>query len=153
MRPDRHEYRSFISYQVEIPDGIKLDLTAFLSLHDNARIQMTRGSPKQALNYLLEAERFVASDTSFEAWLWSWNFARFIRNAASRIAHGIDPSEYPMFEQLSNVPLLNLDIVWCFLETKSLSHLAEGDRRLLVAEQGFIRAYGENMERVRDVRA
>lgn len=57
-----------------------------------------------------------------------------------------------MLDQLSNIPLLNLDIVWCFLEVGSLNHLADGDRRLLVAEQGFVKAYGANMERVRDLK-
>ncbi|XP_018494908.1 NEDD8 ultimate buster 1 [Galendromus occidentalis] len=118
---NRCEITNQFGEKVEIPDKIKLDLTAALSLHDKGRSELRRGKSEQALNYLLEAER---------------------------ISQSIDVSSYPVLERLSNVPLLNLDIVWCFLEAGSMNHSSDCDRRLLLAEEGFRKAYGPNMERV-----
>lgn len=54
-----------------------------------------------------------------------------------------------IIKSIDNVALLNLDIVWCYLQLKSIMQLPDAERRLDVCEDSFKRTYGENFERVK----
>lgn len=49
---------------------------------------------------------------------------------------------------MDNIALLQLDIVWCYLCLRSISHIPDADRRLSQCEITLERSYGKNLERV-----
>lgn len=55
----------------------------------------------------------------------------------------------PIIKSVDNIALLNLDIVWCYLQLKSITQLPDAERRLQLCESSFKRTYGENFERVK----
>lgn len=55
-------------------------------------------------------------------------------------------------QSVDNVALLNLDIVWCYLNLKSIMQLPDAESRLKVCEDNFKRSYGENLSRVQSVK-
>lgn len=57
-----------------------------------------------------------------------------------------------LVETVDNVALLNLDIVWCYLNLKSIMHLPDAENRLRICEENFKRSYGENLSRVQTVK-
>lgn len=57
-----------------------------------------------------------------------------------------------LVQAVDNVALLNLDIVWCYLNLKSLMQLPDADKRLKICEESFKRSYGENLSRVKSVK-
>ena len=57
-----------------------------------------------------------------------------------------------LVESVDNVALMNLDIVWCYLNLKSLMQLPDAEIRLKICEQNFKQSYGENFSRVNSVK-
>lgn len=57
-----------------------------------------------------------------------------------------------LVQTVDNVALLNLDIVWCYLNLKSIMQLPDAENRLRVCEDNFKRSYGENLSRVQTVK-
>lgn len=53
-----------------------------------------------------------------------------------------------LLKSVDNVALLQLDIVWCYLCLRSISHIPDADRRLGLCESTLERTYGKNLERV-----
>uniref|UniRef100_A0A1A9WA10 UBA domain-containing protein n=1 Tax=Glossina brevipalpis TaxID=37001 RepID=A0A1A9WA10_9MUSC len=51
-------------------------------------------------------------------------------------------------EAVDNYALLNLDIVWCYLCLKNVTQLPDAQRRLDICENNFRRSYGENLQRL-----
>ncbi|BFG01733.1 NEDD8 ultimate buster 1 [Drosophila madeirensis] len=51
-------------------------------------------------------------------------------------------------ESVDNFALLNLDIVWCYMCLKNVSHLPDAESRLAICERSFRRSYGESFERL-----
>lgn len=50
---------------------------------------------------------------------------------------------------VDNIPLLQIDIVWCYFMLRDISCLAMAGIRLKEARKGLERCYGSNMERAR----
>jgi hypothetical protein len=57
-----------------------------------------------------------------------------------------------LVQSVDNVALLNLDIVWCYLNLKSIMQLPDAEARLKVCEENFKRSYGENLSRVKTLK-
>lgn len=57
-----------------------------------------------------------------------------------------------LVETVDNIALLNLDIVWCYLNLKSIMQLPDAENRLRICEENFKRSYGENLSRVQTVK-
>lgn len=57
-----------------------------------------------------------------------------------------------LVQSVDNVALLNLDIVWCYLNLKSIMQLPDAEARLKVCEENFKRSYGENLSRVKSLK-
>lgn len=57
-----------------------------------------------------------------------------------------------LVQSVDNVALLNLDIVWCYLNLKSITQLPDAENRLRICEENFKRSYGENLSRVQTVK-
>lgn len=57
-----------------------------------------------------------------------------------------------LVKSVDNVALLNLDIVWCYLNLKSIMQLPDAEARLRICEDNFKRSYGENLSRVQSVK-
>lgn len=57
-----------------------------------------------------------------------------------------------LIQSVDNIALLNLDIVWCYLNLKSIMQLPDAEVRLKVCEDNFKRSYGENLSRVQSVK-
>lgn len=57
-----------------------------------------------------------------------------------------------LVQSVDNVALLNLDIVWCYLNLKSIMQLPDAESRLKICEDNFKRSYGENLTRVESVK-
>ncbi|GLJ36803.1 hypothetical protein SUGI_0742380 [Cryptomeria japonica] len=54
-----------------------------------------------------------------------------------------------VLEMVDNVPLLQIDTVWCYFMLRDISCLSMAGRRLKEARKGLERCYGANMERAR----
>lgn len=57
-----------------------------------------------------------------------------------------------LVQSVDNVALLNLDIVWCYLNLRSIMQLPDAETRLKICEDNFKRSYGENLSRVESVK-
>lgn len=57
-----------------------------------------------------------------------------------------------LVKTVDNVALMNLDIVWCYLNLKSIMQLPDAENRLKVCEDNFAVSYGKNLERVSSVK-
>ncbi|XP_046393499.1 NEDD8 ultimate buster 1-like isoform X2 [Ischnura elegans] len=53
-----------------------------------------------------------------------------------------------LLKSVDNYALLNLDIVWCYLCLRSVSHLPDAEQRLKKCEENFHNSYGTNLERL-----
>ncbi|XP_071455442.1 NEDD8 ultimate buster 1-like [Hetaerina americana] len=53
-----------------------------------------------------------------------------------------------LLKSVDNYALLNLDIVWCYLCLRSVSHLPDAEQRLKKCEENFHSSYGTNLERL-----
>ncbi|KAJ1529541.1 hypothetical protein ONE63_006313 [Megalurothrips usitatus] len=89
-----------------------------LALHERGRAALKRGSTSLALLLFLEADREFGQCNS------------------------------GLLKSVDNVALLQLDIVWCYLCLRSISHIPDADRRLSVCEVSLEHSYGKNLERV-----
>lgn len=57
-----------------------------------------------------------------------------------------------LVQSVDNKALLNLDIVWCYLNLKSIMQLPDAETRLRICEENFKRSYGENLSRLQNVK-
>lgn len=57
-----------------------------------------------------------------------------------------------LVKTVDNVALLNLDIVWCYLNLKSIMQLPDAEARLKICEENFTRSYGKDLQRVQEVK-
>ncbi|KAG5682950.1 hypothetical protein PVAND_012267 [Polypedilum vanderplanki] len=105
--------------QIHLPEQERISLMMALLLYEKGRAQLKNDNFNDALILFLEADNEI-------------------QNCQSSIIKSID-----------NVALLNLDIVWCYLQLKSITQLPDAERRLQLCEASFKRTYGENFERVK----
>ncbi|XP_066346073.1 uncharacterized protein [Miscanthus floridulus] len=101
----------------------KKALTMALMLHQKAKTQMKRGMYKEALDVLTMAEEAFSL---------------------------CDPK---LIEKVDNVPMLQLDIVWCYFVLRDVSCLEVAGTRLEKARLGFERSHGKDSTRFRILQA
>lgn len=53
-----------------------------------------------------------------------------------------------LLENVDNYGILNLDIVWCYLNLQSVKQLPDAYERLCQCELSFMRSYGPQFERL-----
>ncbi|KMT02710.1 hypothetical protein BVRB_8g192990 [Beta vulgaris subsp. vulgaris] len=58
-----------------------------------------------------------------------------------------------LIERIDNVPILQIDMVWCYFMLRDINLLAVAGERLAKARQGIERAHGKNASRVRQLQA
>ncbi|XP_026273356.1 NEDD8 ultimate buster 1-like [Frankliniella occidentalis] len=118
-----NEYAS-LELENQVGNSLKLDpkekeaLCLALALHERGRSSLKRGHHSLALLFFLEADREFGQCNS------------------------------ALLKSVDNVALLQLDIVWCYLCLRSMSHIPDADHRLGMCEVSLERSYGRNMERV-----
>lgn len=122
-------------------------------MHERGRSALKRNEINLALLLFLEA------DHEFRYVLFSWIqlscILTFLCICLLRIlvvnyATGIlfRQCNSDLLKSVDNVALLQLDIVWCYLCLRSMSHIPDADRRLGLCEASLERSYGKNLERV-----
>lgn len=123
LSKNSNQYAS-LELEDQAGSSLKLDqkekkaLCLALALHERGRAVLKRSEYSLALLLFLEA------DEEF-------------RQCNSQLLKSVD-----------NVALLQLDIVWCYLCLRSISHIPDADRRLELCEATLERTYGKNLERV-----
>ncbi|XP_022656316.1 NEDD8 ultimate buster 1-like isoform X1 [Varroa jacobsoni] len=121
----RCEITNQFGVKINVPEVIRMELTAGLALANKARNAINKNKPHDALAFLLEAETLL--------------------NAVQE--HAPD-----LLSSSGNIAQLQLDVVWCFLEIGSLAHLEDAEKRLRLAETGLNDVYGANLEKVLSVK-
>jgi len=53
-----------------------------------------------------------------------------------------------LLQSVDNYALLNLDIAWCYLCLRSVTHIPDAEQRLRKCEENFHQSYGPNLERL-----
>ncbi|XP_075156008.1 NEDD8 ultimate buster 1 [Haematobia irritans] len=103
---------------VFLPPAENRALLMGMSYYEKARAAMKREQYDEALILLLE------SDEKFVA------------------------CNSKFLESVDNYALVNLDIVWCYLCLKNVTQLPDAQRRLDICEKSFRRSYGDNLQRL-----
>lgn len=107
---------------IHIPVGEKKALILAMGFHEKGRALMKRKEYETALCHLLLA------DEEF-------------RKCRSALLNTVD-----------NYAVLQLDIVWCYNVLKALSCLEDGKQRLQKAEECFLKCYGEQQQRLQQIK-
>ncbi|KAJ9594376.1 hypothetical protein L9F63_014199, partial [Diploptera punctata] len=103
---------------LNLPPEEKKALVIAMSLHEKGRAALKKQDYSLALVLLLEADK---------------EFSR----CQSQLLKSVD-----------NYALLNLDVAWCYLCLRSVTHIPDAEQRLKVCEQNFHQSYGPNLERL-----
>lgn len=103
---------------IYLPESERHALMLGLALHEKGRVLLNRENFAEALVLFLEADNEFSSCQS------------------------------NLLQSVDNYALLNLDIVWCYLCLKSVTHLPDAERRLKLCEDNFRKSYGDNFDRV-----
>lgn len=58
-------------------------------------------------------------------------------------------SAFLSIQRIDNVPILQLDIVWCYFMIRDIKWLSEAGKRLEMAKAGINRSHGKDSHRLR----
>lgn len=107
---------------IHLPEEERRSIIMALLLYEKGRVQLKEEKFSDALILFLEADEEL-------------------KYCQSNLVKSVD-----------NVALLNLDIIWCYLNLKSIMQLPDAEARLKVCEENFKRSYGENLSRVKTLK-
>ncbi|KAJ4443419.1 hypothetical protein ANN_05087 [Periplaneta americana] len=103
---------------LNLPPEERKALVIAMSLHEKGRVALKNEDYALALVLLLEADK---------------EFSR----CQSQLLQSVD-----------NYAVLNLDIAWCYLCLRSVTHIPDAEQRLQKCEESFHQSYGPNLERL-----
>ncbi|KAL8580117.1 hypothetical protein ACOMHN_061231 [Nucella lapillus] len=107
---------------LELPKEERKALTLAMTLHEKGRAALKAKNFSMALLLLLEADKEFG-------------------NCRAEILASVD-----------NFAILCLDIVWCYLCLENVNELPDADRRLHQCERTFLKTYGYNNERLKQLK-
>lgn len=103
---------------LNLPAKERQALAIAMSLHEKGRVALKQEDYALALVLLLEADKEFS-------------------HCQSQLLQSVD-----------NYALLNLDIAWCYLCLRSVTHIPDAEQRLHKCEENFHQSYGPNLERL-----
>ncbi|XP_017334386.1 NEDD8 ultimate buster 1 [Ictalurus punctatus] len=107
---------------IQIPAREKKALILAMGFHEKGRALMKKKEYDEARSYLLRADEQFSKCGSV------------------------------LLNTVDNYAVLQLDIVWCYRALEALSCLKDGKKRLQQAENCFLKCYGEDQQRLQNIK-